>query len=908
MAFTERFESLGSNPALIFPDREPISYAELARRVAAHACEFGGEKSLIGVVAEPSEHAVIAYLAALHGGHAVALLPPCKSSALDDFVADFSPDVVCRQMDGRWRCMMETGSPNGGLHADLAVLLGTSGSTGKSRFVRLSAGAIQANAESIAGYLELQERDRAALILPFHYSYGLSVLNSHLIAGASIYFPRRSASDAGFAKEIHGAGCTNVSGVPYSFEQMDRAGILQHELPALRFMTIAGGRVSKALAETFHRHLADRQKRLFMMYGQTEATARIAYVPPHQLEGNVGSIGIAIPGCSLRLIDDAGNPIEEPGRPGELVYSGPNVMMGYASQRAHLAKGAEIVELRTGDMATRDDNGFFTVIGRLKRMSKIAGLRLSHEAIEAALDAAGIAAAVVGDDDRILALVTSGHSDERLLPVLMAATGLPRPRLEVERTRSLPLLASGKVDYASLGARLQKIRPQSHAGVLAAFASAFYPRHVSIDDTFESLGGDSLLYVQLSLTLERELGSVAPGWETMRIAELCRARQQPGQYQSVDSQLVLRAMAILLVVVHHASLWPVPGGAAILVMLAGYSLARFQRQRLFAGDAIGVLRPLTLVLAPYLAIMAGFSLARGEILWPSFLLIGNLGFVQPPHMMPYLYWFVEAYVQIVLLWAALFKITKLRAFAGRNPFAFGTVLLVVATATKFLAPLLWNIGGPQIFTLPDVFYLTALGWCAYFATSRQRQLVTAVAAALLCLLLAWTGGNWLGSWIKFALVLVAVLVLVHARRIALPAWLVQIVLPISAASYHIYLFHRIVPEWLLPGPDLAVSQPTVTIAAVAIGLLSGLGAFALQRQLTRWLSLQQRFSSGARRVEHAFGTLKTLMGSTYLLVKTVPRVIGGTVRPRLQPYLRHEHRWHEVIDDRNQGTRSGTSL
>ncbi len=149
MVFTQRFESFGASPALIFPDREPISYAELARRVAAQAYKFGGEKSLLGVVAEPSEHAVIAYLAALHGGHAVALLPPCKPSVLDDFVADFSPDGVCRSVDGRWRCMMGS-APDGGLHADLALLLGTSGSTGKSRYVRLSAGAVLANASSIA--------------------------------------------------------------------------------------------------------------------------------------------------------------------------------------------------------------------------------------------------------------------------------------------------------------------------------------------------------------------------------------------------------------------------------------------------------------------------------------------------------------------------------------------------------------------------------------------------------------------------------------------------------------------------------------------------------------------------------------------------------------------------------------
>lgn len=495
MEFTKRFDDLGLRPALIFPDREPISYGELARRIAQMSERFGSQKKLVAVVAEPTEHAVVAYLAALHAHHAVALLPPCKPETLDDFVADFCPEIVCRRADGRWRCLARADGPSGNLHPDLAVLLGTSGTTGKSQYVRLSAKAIHANADAIASYLELDPKDRAALILPFHYSYGLSVLNSHLVAGASIYFPGCGASDAGFADEMRAACCTNISGVPYSFEQMELTGFRHRDLPALRFMTVAGGRMRKDLAEAFARHLSDRQARFFMMYGQTEATARIAYVPPEQLAGNIGSIGIAIPGGSLWLADEHGAPIPQEGETGELIYRGPNVMMGYASGRNDLAKGSEISELRTGDMATRDASGFYHVVGRRKRMSKIAGLRISHEAIEFALEQAGISAAVAGGDDRLLALVTSGHTDDQILKIMMAASGLPRPHLEVDRARSLPRLASGKVDYVAVQARLRATRSQSNSDVLVAFRNAFYPRQVSLDDTFEGLGGDSLLYV-----------------------------------------------------------------------------------------------------------------------------------------------------------------------------------------------------------------------------------------------------------------------------------------------------------------------------------------------------------------------------------------------------------------------------
>jgi acyl-CoA synthetase (AMP-forming)/AMP-acid ligase II len=840
MEFTRRFEELGLRPALIFPDREPIFYAELTHRIAETAQRFGSEKKLVAIMAEPTEHAVIAYLAALHGNHAVVLLPPCTTEALDDFIADFSPDIVCRRVGDRWRFLVEAEEPSGNLHPDLAVLLSTSGSTGKSQYVRLSDTAIQANAEAIACYLELDSNDRAALILPFHYSYGLSILNSHLVAGASVYFPGCGASDAGFAEEMRAACCTNISGVPYSFEQMEQAGFRQRDLPSLRFVTVAGGRMRNDLAETFARHLSDRQARFFMMYGQTEATARIAYVPPEQLAGNVGSIGIAIPGGSLWLADEHGNPIHQDGETGELVYSGPNVMMGYACERNDLAKGPEISELRTGDMATRDVRGFYHVVGRRKRMSKIAGLRLSHEAIEFALDQAGIPAAVVGGDDRLLALVTSGHTDDQVLKIMMAASGLPRPHFEVDRVQSLPRLVSGKVDYVAVLARLRQTRPQPHSGVLAAFRNAFYPRQVNLDDTFEGLGGESLLYVQLSLALESELGRVPEGWETIPLSQLSRTAHTANDRRSLDTQLVLRAMSILLVVIHHATLWPIPGGAAVLVMLVGYSLARFKRQQLYAGDVPGVLRSLAAVLAPYALVVAGFSLARGEVLWPSVFLVGNLGFVKPPHMMPFLYWFVEAYVQIVLLWLALFCILPLRAFVKARPFIFGVILLILSVAAKFLVPLVWNIGGPQIFTLPDVFYLTVLGWCVHFATSRQKRLAIMAIVALLCPLLAWHGGNWVGSWVKFMLVLGAVFSLLYVPRITVPARLVKFVLPVSAASYHIYLFHRIVPEWLLQGPDAVTFHPLASALAISIGMISGLGAFALQGwvigSISKWKS------------------------------------------------------------------------
>ncbi|MGE3364005.1 MAG: AMP-binding protein [Rhizobiaceae bacterium] len=954
MSFVDAFAAYGERPALLFAGAAAISYAELNRRVCRLAGELGPAKRLIALEAEKSEQAIVSYLAALKGGHAVALLPPGCGQALEAFDADFAPDIVFRRADGRWRRIDAAHGLKDDLHPDLAVLLATSGSTGKSRFVRLSGSAIEANAGSIGAYLGLGQDDRAALILPFHYSYGLSVLNSHLAKGASVYVGGKSAADAGFAQEMREAGCTNISGVPYSYELMEKTGFLKEDLPGLRFMTVAGGRIGPELAETFRRRLAARNQQFFVMYGQTEATARIAYVPPESLAGNTDSIGIAIPGGNLRLIDEAGEAVAQAGEAGELAYRGPNVMMGYAECRADLARGHEVEELRTGDIATCDEHGFFRIVGRAKRISKIAGLRINHEAVEAALARQGIAATVLGDDERLRVAFTASDSfadrhpsiskgsalrcpplscrtarpeprvsarpsdspqggrlagrfdfanhqhrkagaeagaadlppcgesegraetcgsgqrvrqdrgeqrrararthlasateEQLVLQATMAATALSALQIDVMQVDTLPRLASGKVDFSALRARFDQpveAKPkESDHDVAGAFRRAFYPRAVGPQDSFETLGGDSLVYVQLSLSLERALGHLPQGWEKMPVSALAKARRVDSARRMIGSDLVLRAGAILTIVIHHATLWPIPGGAATLMMLVGFGLARFQSRALFAGDFSRLLFGLATNLAVYAPIVIGFCLARGEVLWPSVFLAGNLGFVGPDKMLPYLYWFVEAYAQLLLLVTALFALPAVRATVKAKPFACALGFLGMTAMLKVVTPYVWNIGGPQIFTLPDVLYLAVLGWCAHFADDGRKRLVLIAVSAIMLPFMAYWGGNWTGSWVKFSMVLASVAILLYAPRVAVPAWLARLVLPIAAASYHIYLFHRILPEIFLPQPDVALSQPVAATVAVVSGVAIGLAVHALQGKAVAWL-MERRVASQA---------------------------------------------------------------
>lgn len=430
----------------------------------------------------------------------------------------------------------------------------------------------------------------------------------------------------------------------------------------------------------------------------------------------------------------------------------------------------------------------------------------------------------------------------------MAATGLSALQVEVMQVDALPRLASGKVDFSALRARFD--RPGQQPAVVpgddiaTAFRRAFYPRTVSAQDSFETLGGDSLVYVQLTLALERALGHVPQGWEKMPVAAFVKARRVESRRRTIGSDLVLRAMAILTIVVHHATLWPIPGGAATLMMLVGFGLARFQSRALFAGDRSRLLVGLVTNLAVYAPIVIGFCLVRGEVLWPSVFLAGNLGLTAPERMLPYLYWFVEAYAQLLVLVMALFSVPAVRSAVRAWPFAWGVALLGVTVGLKIGTPSVWNIGAPQIFTLPDVLYLAVLGWCAHFADTRAKRAALMAIAAIMLPFMAYWGGNWIGSWVKFSMVMAAVAMLLYAPRIAAPAWMARLVLPVAAASYHMYLFHRILPEIFLPQPDVAVSQPLAATVAVVSGIAVGLGVHALQGKAIAWL-MERRVDSKA---------------------------------------------------------------
>ncbi|MFZ4522709.1 MAG: AMP-binding protein [Bacteroidales bacterium] len=337
------------------------------------------------------------------------------------------------------------------LHKDLALLLTTSGSTGSSKFVRISYENLTVNAASIAEYLLINENERPGTTLPMSYAYGLSVINSHLLKGATILLTSATLMEREFWTFIKNRKATSLAGVPYSYKMLKKLQFSQMELPSITTLTQAGGKLSPELSIEISRYCLQSGKRFFMMYGQTEATARMSYLPPEYSLTKPESIGIAIPGGEFRLVDDQGSDIEADDHPGELVYKGKNVCMGYANHGDDLVKRDENRGvLFTGDVAKRDCDGFYYLIGRKSRFIKIYGNRLNLDEAERLLENIIPECACTGTDDHLVVHITDKTRINEIQKYFSARTGLNPAAISCRHCAEIPRNPAGKTIYAEL--------------------------------------------------------------------------------------------------------------------------------------------------------------------------------------------------------------------------------------------------------------------------------------------------------------------------------------------------------------------------------------------------------------------------------------------------------------------------
>ena len=338
------------------------------------------------------------------------------------------------------------------LHPNLKMLLPTSGSTGNPSFVRLSSKNLESNSQSIAKYLDLDGRARAITTLPMNYSYGLSIINSHLTVGGSIYLNESSVLSREFWRNLGRSGATHFAGVPFTYESLRnfRADLMKS--PTLRVFTQAGGRLSPDIINEYAIDCSNAGKLFYVMYGQTEATARISYLPPEMAAIFPGSIGIPIPGGSIELWDESDKVIDEFDTPGELIYKGENVSLGYAKSVEDFSLGDENMGvLKTGDIAVRGDNGYLYIVGRKNRIAKIFGIRINLLDLESYFRDLGYEIVAIEIKGVLcVANLQANIENGDLRNSIAEHLGIHKSGIEVRLFDFVPRNESGKIRYAEL--------------------------------------------------------------------------------------------------------------------------------------------------------------------------------------------------------------------------------------------------------------------------------------------------------------------------------------------------------------------------------------------------------------------------------------------------------------------------
>lgn len=455
-----------SNTALIDEFGTYLTYGEL-KEESEKIASIIGKRCLVFSLCRNEIGSVLGYVAFVNGNILPVLLnSQLEEDLLNNLLETYQPSFVwapseqCTQFA---ECVVVYETYNYALlktkykmqyplYDELGLLLTTSGSTGSPKLVRQSYQNILNNAESIVGYLGLDETERPITTLPMNYTYGLSVINSHLLVGATILMTDKGLMQKEFWNFFKEKGATSFSGVPYTYEMLDRLRFYRMKLPSLRTMTQAGGKILPELHEKFAEYARENGKSFVVMYGQCEATARMGYLPPEKAIEKKGSMGIAIPGGKFHLIDADGNEITKPYTTGELVYEGNNVTLGYAECGEDLLKGDERHGiLETGDMAQFDEDGYYYIVGRKKRFLKIYGNRVNLDEIDRLIKGKfAIEAASAGVDDHMYLYVTDEAYAESVREFVISKTRLNPSAFNVIVLDEIPKNDSGKTLYKEL--------------------------------------------------------------------------------------------------------------------------------------------------------------------------------------------------------------------------------------------------------------------------------------------------------------------------------------------------------------------------------------------------------------------------------------------------------------------------
>lgn len=446
--------------AVIDDSGQSVTYGEICD-FASRFAQAIPKRSFIFILAENKIGSLLGYTGALSSRIVPLVISAKTEKSLYESLRDmyfpaymWVPDEIVSDLGfvstgfSEWGySLVKTELPSPSLHEDLALLLPTSGSTGSPKLVRHSYRNIEANAYNVLRLFGLTEDERPMAALPMHYTMGLSVIASHLLAGATIILSGRSLLDKVFWQMMREHRVTSFTGVPYSYELLSKLRFFRMDLPDLRTITQGGGKMTEELFKACADYAEQKSKRFIATYGQTECTARMAYLPAELATSKICSIGIAEPGGQLSIIDKDGNESFDGEAEGEMVYRGENVTLGYATCVEDLQKGDENHGImHTGDLARRDSDGCYFIIGRLKRFLKIFGLRIGLDEVERLIKSEfDTDCYCCGTDEMLSIRITNASVADKVAAFVEEKTHLFHKNIEVSTVQSILRNEAGKV-------------------------------------------------------------------------------------------------------------------------------------------------------------------------------------------------------------------------------------------------------------------------------------------------------------------------------------------------------------------------------------------------------------------------------------------------------------------------------
>lgn len=444
-----------SDAVAVIDDQDTaLTYRELAHSVAALAAKLPA-RALVFCLCDNSPGALVGYLACLNASAVPLMLDKTIAPELLQQLLDIYCPGFIWQQGAEGYALEDLQQPAPEMDESLALLIATSGSTGSPKLVRQSYQNLLANTRSIIDYLGIDRHERALAWLPMNYVYGLSIINTHLAQGATLLLTNSGPVQPGFWRFVKQHAATSLSGVPYSWEILKKLRFTRMDLPSLKTLTQAGGKLRPELHSELAAWAADKGLRFFVMYGASEATSRMGYLPPELAADHPGVMGMAIPGGRFALEDETGAEITAAGERGELIYYGENVTLGYATCREDLAKGDERHgRLATGDMASRNAAGLYTIVGRKTRFLKVFGNRVGLDELEHLVVNAfpSTECVAVGRDDNVQVFITDADQAEAIKSYLAKTCQLHHSAFSVTGIDAIPKNPAGKTLYRQLEA------------------------------------------------------------------------------------------------------------------------------------------------------------------------------------------------------------------------------------------------------------------------------------------------------------------------------------------------------------------------------------------------------------------------------------------------------------------------